>query len=226
MPIARAGALLVCAVATAALAACFGPRMSTEAPTGVSLAGNWKLDPAASDDPQKTLALMRAEAQKIINRANAAQGRPETPPPGAAGADASGPPAHGARRDPLQYSAMAHVVEALLERSDHLSIRQAADEMVFDWSTSRRSFVPGAHSVVSAEGGVGDQTSGWDGKQYVVSIKPQMGPLITDSFGLSADGKHLVEKVHVDQYELPAVTITRTYNPTTETGPRPLSSGD
>ncbi len=42
----------------------------------------------------------------------------------------------------------------------------------------------------------------------------------------SADGKHLVEKVHVDQYELPAVTITRTYNPTTETGPRPLSSGD
>ena len=103
---------------------------------------------------------------------------------------------------------------------------QAADEMVFDWSTSRRSFVPGAHSVVSAEGGVGDQTSGWDGKQYVVRIKPQMGPLITDSFGLSADGKHLVEKVHVDQYELPAVTITRTYNPTTETGPRPLSSGD
>ena len=131
MPIARAGALLVCAVASAALAGCFGPRMSTEAPSGVSLAGNWKLDPAASDDPQRTLTQMRAEAQKIINRANAAQGRPETPPPGAAGADASGP-AHGARRDPLQYSAMAHVVEALLERSDHLSIRQAPDEMVFD----------------------------------------------------------------------------------------------
>ena len=56
----------------------------------------------------------------------------------------------------------------------------------------------------------------------MVRIKPQMGPLITDSFGLSADGKHLVEKVHVDQYELPAVTITRTYNPTSETGPRPL----
>ena len=132
MPIARAGALLVCAVASAALAGCFGPRMSTEAPSGVSLAGNWKLDPGASDDPQRTLTQMRAEAQKIINRANAAQGRPETPPPGAAGADASGP-AHGARRDPLQYSAMAHVVEALLERSDHRAFARA-DEMVFDWT--------------------------------------------------------------------------------------------
>ena len=121
---------------------------------------------------------------------------------------------------------MAHVVEALLERGDHLSVHQAADEMVFDCGTSRRSFAPGAHSVVSAEGGVGDQTSGWDGKQYVIASSRRMGPLITDSYGLSADGKHLVEKVHVDQYELPAVTITRTYNPTTETGPRPLSSGD
>ena len=224
MPIARAGALLACAVATATLAACFGPRMSTEAPAGVSLAGNWKLDPAASDDPQKTLTHMRAEAQKIINRANAAQGRPETPA-GSSGAD-EGAAAHPVRRDPLQYSAMAHVVQALLERGDHLSIRQTADLMVFDYGTSRRSFVPGAHSVVSAEGGVGDQTSGWSGKQYVISIKPQQGPLITDSFGLSVDGKHLLEKVHVDQYELPAVTVTRTYNPTSETGPRPLSSGD
>ena len=225
MTTARAGALLVCAVAVAALAGCFGARVSADVPGGVSLAGNWKLDPTASDDPQKTLAQMRAQALKIISHANAAAGRPDAPPAGAPGAEGSGP-GHGPRADPLQHSPMAHVLEGLLERGDHLSVRQSPDQMVFDYGTSRRSFTPGAHSVVSAEGGVGDQTSGWSGRDYVIRIKAQNGPAVTESYGLSADGRHLVEKVHIDQYELPAVTLTRTYNPTSETGPRQLSSGD
>ena len=41
---------------------------------------------------------------------------------------------------------------------------------------------------------------------------------MTESYGLSADGKHLVEKLHIASSELPAVTITRVYDPTSETG--------
>ena len=67
--------LLVCALA--ALAGC-ATRLAADPPAGVSLAGNWKLDPAASDDPQKVLAQMRAEAIKIINRR---QNAPPPPPP-------------------------------------------------------------------------------------------------------------------------------------------------
>lgn len=222
MLIARAGVLLLCALAIASLAACFGPRVSADAPLGVSLAGNWKLDPAASDDPQKALDHMRAEALKIIKRSQERAGTaaPDAPPPDDHG------PAHGPRRDPLQHSPMAHLVQGLLERGDHLSVDQKPDEMVFDYGNSRRSFTPGAHSVVSAEGGVGDQTSGWHGREYVISIKPQNGPEISDSYTLSPDGKQLVEKLHIDPYELPAVTITRTYNRTSETGPRQLSTSD
>jgi hypothetical protein len=229
MLIARAGALLACAVASTTLCGCLGTRVSADTPAGVSLAGNWKLDPAASDDPHKVLAKMRAKAQEIINSANAAAGRAPDPPPAGAAAGAAGPSPgapHGPRRDPLAHSQTAHIVQSLLERGDHLTVVQKPDEMVFDYGTSRRSFTPGGHSVVSAEGGVGDQTSGWNGKDYVINIKPQNGPAVTETYGLSPDGKHLLETLHINQYELPfPVDVKRTYDPTTETGPRQLSPG-
>jgi hypothetical protein len=122
---------------------------------------------------------------------------------------------------------MAHIVQSLLERGDHLTVVQKPDEMVFDFGGQRRSFTPGAHSVVSAEGGVGDQTSGWHNKSYVISIRPQNGPSVTETFGLSPDGKQLLETLHIDQYELPfAVDVKRTYDRTTETGPRQLSPAE
>jgi hypothetical protein len=161
MPIVRAAALLA-GVATV-LAAC-ATSWDTEPPAGVSLAGHWKLDPAASDDPQKVLDKMREEAFKILDRRSSAPpqpvrpGRPapepsdeEAPPP---------PPPPGTHRpDPLRRSPMANIIRQTVERGDFLTIREGADEFVLDYGTSRRSFTPGQHSVVSAEGGVGDQTS-------------------------------------------------------------------
>ena len=97
---------------------------------------------------------------------------------------------------------------------------------MLDYGTTRRSFSPGSHSVVSAEGGVGDQTSGWNGREYVIVVRGQMGPDVTESYGLSEDGKHLVQKLHIGESELPAVTLTRVYDPTTEAAPRQLPIND
>jgi hypothetical protein len=235
MPTVRAAAaVLVCALA--ALAGC-ATRLGAEPPAGVSLAGNWKLDPAASDDPQKLLAQMRAEAIKIINRRQNAP-PPPAPRPGQRGGAGSqvqeqeedavlaqpGPGEH--RPDPLLRSPMAHVILTSLARGDFLSVRQSAGEMVLDYGTSQRSFTPGAHSVVSAEGGVGDQTSGWKGREYVIQIKAQLGPDVTERYGLSADGRQLVEMLHIGSGELPAVDLKRVYIPTNETAPRQLPSND
>src|SRR5580658_6032006 len=63
----RRAAQVVLVAAALALAGC-ATHMAAEPPAGVSLAGAWKLDPAASDDPQKLLDKMRAEAFKIIAR--------------------------------------------------------------------------------------------------------------------------------------------------------------
>jgi hypothetical protein len=236
MPIVRALGALLCAAATA-LAGC-ATGGGAEAPAGVNLAGNWKLDPAASDDPQKVLAQMRAEAYKIINRGpqptNPPLPRNGMPPPHSAQPQdqtvsedpiyAVGP--GGQRADPLRHSPMAHIIQATLERGDFLTVRQGPGEFVLDYGTSQRSFTPGSHSVVSAEGGVGDQTSGWKDHKYVIEIKAQLGPTVTETLELSGDGKRLVDKLHISSGELPAVNLTRVYGPTNEVAPRQMPTND
>lgn len=231
MPIVRA--LFACAV-LAPLCGCVASRFSADAPGGVSLAGSWKLDHAASDDPQKVLTKMREQATKIIARQQAEVAArtgtippdPDGPPP--EGAAPSGPTNNGGPRrgDPLRRSPMAGMIRAMIDRGDFLTVRQSANEFVLDYGTSRRSFTSGGHSVVSAEGGVGDQNCGWQGKAYVIRVKPQMGPEVTESYALSPDGVHLLESFSIASGELPSVTLRRVYDPTTETAPRQLPNTD
>jgi hypothetical protein len=223
---------------TATLAGCAaGP--SADAPPGVVLAGNWKLNHTASDDPQQIIAKMRAQALKIIGRqygATDAGPRAHTPG-GAGGPSAADNPAFGADEpptgkrgthgpDPLRYSPMMHVLSAALERGDFLTVRQTSQEFVLDYGTTVRSFTPGAHSVVSAEMGVADQVSGWHGRDYVIDQKAQLGPSVHEEYGLSSDGQHLVEKLRIGPAELPAINLTRVYDRTTETAPRALPTTD
>lgn len=226
----RAEALLACAAAVA-LCGCVGATLSPDAPGGVSLAGSWKLNHGASDDPQKVLAKMRDQATKIIRQQQAEiAARTGTLPPDVMGdapapegtSPPAGAPAGQRRGDPLRRSPMASVIRTMLERGDFLTVRQSPTEFVLDYGTSRRSFTPGLHSVVSAEGGVGDQTAGWHRKSFVIKVKPQNGPEVTESYSLSADGKQLIETFAVASAELPAETLKRVYDPTSETAPRQL----
>lgn len=221
----------------AALAGCAGgPKAET--PPGVILAGSWKLDHSASDDPQQVIAKMRAQARKIIERQmRDVDEAPRSGPGGRGGTGGAGgaqlpetnpalptdepPGGRGAHRlDPLQYSPMMHALRAAIARGDFLTVRQSSEELAFDYGTTTRSFHPGAHSVVSAEMGVADQTSGWEGREYVINIKPQLGPAIVESFGLAPDGQRLIEKLRIGPAELPVVNLTRVYDRTTETAPR------
>ncbi len=236
MPIVRAGTVLLCAAATTSLAGCAGARLSPDAPAGVTLAGAWKLNRNASDDPQRVLDRMRAEAFKRMGRRVAAGPRPNvrggtrTSPPEDQPLEEDSAPvraAHGAPRpDPLLRSPMAHVLLTSIARGDFLTVRQGPAEFAVDFGTWQRSFTPGARSVVSAEGGVADQTSGWKGREYVIQVRAQLGPDVTERYGLSADGKHLVAKLHIATEELSAVDLTRVYDPTNETAPRQLPTND
>ena len=235
MPTVRATLLLLC---MASLAACAGPRLADEAPAGVNLAGHWKLDHAASDDPQKLLDHMRAQALKIIGRPQqpvlatpphgGRQGGPATAQReyGAPDPALAQPPPPGTHFDPLLRSPMAHIVNNTVARGEFLTVRQGPGEFVLDYGGVRRRFTPGQHSVVSVEGGVADQTSGWKGREYLIEIKPQNGPQVTEEYGLSANGKELVAKLHIASAELPAVSLTRVYRPTDESAPPPLPISD
>lgn len=107
---------------------------------------------------------------------------------------------------------MMHVLAEAIERGDFLTVRQSSDELVLDYGSSVRSFTPGGRSVVSAENGVADRTSGWKGHQYVIRDKAQMGPSVVETYELSPDGQHLVETLHIGPYELPAIELKRVYD--------------
>jgi hypothetical protein len=229
----HASRLLVWAAAAATLAGCAsGPK--AEAPAGVSLAGTWKLDRAASDDPQKLIARMRAQAFKLIGRRSVPVAGPvrrggATPvPPPDEGAVVPGDEAHGrgAPPDPLRRSPMMHVLTEALARGDFLTVRQSADELVLDYGTSVRSFTPGVHSVVSAERGVADQISGWSGREYVIEDKAQIGPNVVERYALSRDGRRLIETLRIGPAELPAVELKRVYDHTDEAIPHALPTTD
>ncbi|HEY2275934.1 MAG TPA: hypothetical protein VGH61_10560 [Steroidobacteraceae bacterium] len=231
--------LLACTAA--ALAGCAGSPKA-ETPAGVSLAGTWKLNHSLSDDPQRVIAKMRAQALKIIARTTGGSDEaPRGAPGGRGGAagtqspdtnpvlmpDEPSPGGRGAHRpDPLRYSPMMNVLSETLARGDFLTVRQSTEQLAFDYGTTARTFTPGVHSVVSAQMGVADQVSGWEGREYVIHIKAQLGPNVVDQFGLSNDGQRLIEKLRIGPAELPAIALTRVYERTTETAPRAPSTSE
>lgn len=130
------------------------------------------------------------------------------------------------RQDPLQWSPVMHVLSSYLARGEFLTIHETADQMVFDYDGSVRRFTPGEHSVVSAEGGVADQTTGWKGNEYVINIRAQDGPSIVEHYGLSPDHQHLVAKVRISGGPFGKVDLTRVYDHTDEIAPRAVPSSD
>jgi len=224
--------LPIALLAAAVLSGCFGGRLAADEPAGARLQGTWKLNRAASEDPQQIVQRLRAEATKKIQRAiNAAQAMGEGGPgPGSPGggqgrrgqgggsygepADELPPQALGPGMDPLRNSPTMHALRDVMQRSDYLTIRQSPEQISFDYGTIVRSYTPGGHSVVSSENGVADQTSGWSGKEYVIHIRPQVGPAFSEEYALSADGKQLIVKTHIGPFELQKVNLTRVYDAT------------
>ncbi len=101
--------------------------------------------------------------------------------------------------------------------SDALKIEQSPGHFVLIRGEDHRSFTPGGESVVSVADGVADQHSGWSGREYVIEVRPQVGPRVIERYGLSADGRQLVERFTLTEEGLPKLEFTRVY----DAGPLP-----
>jgi hypothetical protein len=222
------------------LAGCIGSHLAPESPKGVQLQGVWRLNRAASDDPQKIIDKLKAEAQKKVNRALNApppienQGGPQQRRRGPVGnAGVTDQPTQDELRaqqgpgvDPLRNSPTMHELRAILQRSDYLTIRQSPDQVGFDYGVTVRSYTPGVHSVVSSENGVADQNAGWSGKQFEINIKPQLGPQVLEDYELSPDGKQLIVTSRIGPFELSRVLLKRVYDATGAAVPNSRPSND
>ena len=239
----RAPRSLICVAVlmVVTLSGCFGSGLKADTGAAPRLQGIWRLNRAASQDPQKIIDKLKAEAEKKMRRAmNAAPPMTDTGPrrrgQGGVGGQqqqspddlqAEAPPqAPGPGVDPLRNSPTMHELRAILQRSDYLTIKQSTDQVSFDYGTTVRSYTPGDHSVVSSENGVADQTSGWSDKKYQINIKPQLGPRVVEEYSLSPDGKQLTVKSTIGPFELSKVELTRVYDATGQAIPNSAPSTD
>jgi hypothetical protein len=182
--------------------------VSADSPTGVNLAGTWKLDPQHSTDSGKALDELLKSSRKV----QAQQQQRARSPGFGYGADATllAEPA-------MVFAPDVSEQRSLLANGDWLKIVQRPDELVISNGQSSHSYVPGEHSVVSVPGGVADQNSGWKGHEYRIYLKPQVGPNSTQTFKLSPDGKQLLETIEIARDgRLPSLKVTRVYVPTQE----------
>ncbi|HEY2591822.1 MAG TPA: hypothetical protein VGI35_09550 [Steroidobacteraceae bacterium] len=187
------------------LAGCTTAHVSADTPAGVNLAGTWKLDPQRSTDTHKAL-------DDLLKNARKAQ-RPHPPRTGIGG----GADAALLAEPPMVFAPDVSEQRSLLANGDWLKIEQRPDEIVISNGQSTHSYVPGERSVVSVPGGVADQSSGWKGHEYLISLKPQVGPSSTQTFKLSPDGKQLLETIEIGKDgRIPSLKVTRVYVPTQE----------
>jgi hypothetical protein len=227
--------------AAAALCGCGGVgRLAPDAPAGVSLAGTWKLNPAASDDPHALLERMRRDAMKHMRAQRGPDTDsdldPEAAPQGgqrtgqrgdqrgdrrSRGRAQSGTTSDADTRAAGSISDRrgAPLPNAIYQRAlasqlngDELTIEQSPAQLVLARGDSRRSFTPGGESVVSVADGVADQRSGWTGREYVIELKPQVGPRVIERYGLSAESRQLIEKLTLSDEGMPKLEFTRVYD--------------
>jgi hypothetical protein len=131
---------------------------------------------------------------------------------------------HGSRGGSSADSLLAEPVEpypvdlslqsALLRGGDWLQIQQSPSTFIVSNGDTTHAYTPGEKSVVSVPGGVADQISGWKGKQYVIEIRPQVGPHATATYSLSDKGGQLIQTIHVEsEGRVPKLDVTRVYDP-------------
>ena len=222
----RRKALLGCLM-LAGLAGCSGLPVHDTAPLNYSIAGMWELNPALSSDETKILASLQPKP-KGGKKGPANSSGPDDKPAAEVINDPTTdlPPidlSHNGRgqglygngganernlyRPPLDFQNNA------LLGGQWLKIRQNDTEMSIVNAATSRSYTPGEHSVVSVPSGVADQVSGWSGRDYVISIKPQVGPSIKETYTLSGDERQLLVKIEVgSEGRNKAMKVTRTYD--------------
>lgn len=234
----RGSAVPVCATGllmAAAITACASSRLASQPPPGVRLAGDWKLDPALSDDLGKAVEQLRAQEAKAQRRASGGQpqgfgdyggqghmggggtGGQQGREPGEA-EDSAGPesgPEVGA--GPPPRSSPVDELMSNVPRGDYLRITVSADVFAVASGDSSEQYTPGLESEISAEQGDAQQISGWKGPAYVIDTKPQWGPEIIQSYTLTKDGR-LALAVRLSGREI-NLTFTRVYDRTTRVAP-------
>ncbi|MBV8742604.1 MAG: hypothetical protein JOZ12_12520 [Sinobacteraceae bacterium] len=217
------------------LSACSVGHFDANAPQEVDLSGNWVLDRAASDNPQPILERLRPRPSRYPGGMEGAADDNSGPTRGSEGGTGGRGRGRGAAQvtepdlrsnDIYRRVPVIQMLRADVARADHITIRQSPGRFTLDYGVSVRNFTPGQVSVVSAEWGVADQSSGWKGRSYIIKVKPQSGVASEEVYSLSSDGKHLTEELRLGGSGYESAKLHRVYERTDQALPRAAPSND
>jgi len=200
----RVHALLPCIaalVAAAALSGCASSRLASQMPPGSHLAGDWKLDPARSDDLGRAVTQLRDQARKRhderMRRAprdtggyrQGAPGRRQRPDDERGGENPEqASEGESAGIGPAPHVPAADELLASVPQGEYLRITASAGGFTVISGSSSEQYTPGLPSEISAQQGDAQQISGWKGTDYVIDTRPQWGPQIRETYAITPDG--------------------------------------
>jgi hypothetical protein len=204
------------------------------APRGVSLEGQWQLDPLQSEDSHAVRAVLREQMRQRMEQDRERHGGSRGGPPrdsGPMGGDGRrGAPGGGAARGgsdddeqaPPESRGLRHErdgpgrgappeLDDALATPEHLEVRQAATELEFRGADNSLSCEPGEKVSVTDGAGTGVRTCGWDGKAFVITLKRDRGPKRVDRFELDATGQRLIHTTRLSGGRMPDTALRRVY---------------
>lgn len=181
------------------VAGCGVTASNPRVPQGVDLSGQWRLNATQSDSLDSLLAAVKDELDPPLRRR-----MPES------GGDDRG--RMRSRRDEFVGPPRTKELIALLSQPDSIAVTQSALELTTKSVDGTRRYVFGESSVVSIVDGLGDQSVGWAGGQFVVSIRATDGRRIEHLFGFAPDRNRLQITTTVSGGGLPSVRMRRVYD--------------
>jgi hypothetical protein len=173
----------------------------------VRIAGDWKLDPAHSDDVGTAVQELRAQqakgrhemAQDQQQGFGGYEGHHRTgggdqggQQGGESGQGESSSGVEGGEQGvgavgPTRSSAVDELMSNV-PQGDYLRIKVSSGSFTVISGDSSDEYTPGVESDISAVQGDAQQFTGWKGSDYVIDTKPQLGAEIIETFSLTKDG--------------------------------------
>jgi hypothetical protein len=192
---------------------------------GVSLAGDWALNAALSDDPEKMLAeRMEKERQRFERlRREMEMSRPPGAPPDI---DVDAPPPNQPRQRPWQKLREENF-RRMLGITKTLQIRQTGAVLEITSEVESRRVTAGSHSQVSMpQGELADSDVGWDGEWFVIERRVRKGPRVVEKFRLLKTGQLEYLMNWGGDTELAGIKTRRIFDRTTTSAPAAAANPD
>ncbi len=90
-------------------------------------------------------------------------------------------------------------------------MRQQPKILSFVSDSGTLDCTPGEKTSVNDANGSATRSCGWDGKAFVVTLKPERGATREDRYALEADGARLVHTTTLKGGRMPEVSLRRVY---------------